>query len=209
MASFLGHALGAVAIQQAGANLLPEKYRGWRGATIAALIGAIPDLDIVAYALLGLKAGSPHRGLSHSILFCTILAVAGFFIMNGRKAKRPLLAFLLLLFMANFHLFLDWGMKCGPPVKIFAPFSDAGFNSPVQFIPTAYYSTSLRGLLGVFYSPRSLLGVLLETGILGPFFLAFFLKNNECAVKAKTALFFLSAILLSGLSVWLTVYLYN
>ena len=228
MASVIGHSLGAATVYQLGSSVFPEQWRGKRGLILAAGIGAIPDLDVVIYALTRWTFGNaPHRGLSHSVLFSFVLALLAWAVImwtskrdtNKNKAPETDLAetskpkaaqiFLVLFAVALIHLFLDWGMECGPPIRLWAPFSNVGYNSPVQFIPTAFYARSVGGLVGVLFRPATWLGVFLEFAIMGPIFSAALMSPAQKQERGGRWKVWIASCLLSFAGVMITFRMYN
>ncbi len=210
MSTPLGHALGAATLYQAGAGWLPESLRGWKGTAAAVLVALIPDLDAAVYAAARWAFGAPHRGFSHSILFCSLLGCAWFLALRAWRFEKWYAVLALLLAVSNLHLFLDWAMKCGPDIKLFAPFSGRGFNSPIQLAPTAYYSTkSVLHLIGMIFYPKNLLAFGLEIMTFAPLLLAIFYSRNDRSTDAGRAAAWPIAIFVSGAAVLLTIIIYN
>jgi len=133
----LTHTLTAVAISQAGIN------RKTRLATLTVILGAnVPDLDILA----GLKDSTEylkyHRGITHSFVGITALALVvwGVTSVLGKKlqpqvGRPPLRSGWLLvaaILGAGSHLLLDFSNSYG--VRPFLPFSGRWFAWDVMFI---------------------------------------------------------------------------
>jgi len=175
MSSFMGHSLGAAACWKLLEPWATEARRPERTPLVAAVVlGALPDLDVVAAIALKPFVHLQHRGPSHSLLAAVGLGLITGWIVTRlapeNKATRLLPAFFI---VACIHPLLDWAMACGPPVPFLWPLTGKGWLSPVQFVPTAYYSHSLAGLLGLFTDPRSVVGALLEISVLGSMIVAF------------------------------------
>ena len=173
MSSLVGHILGAAAAHRSLQTLTPDDAP--RGAGALLLVGALamaPDLDILWGWTLG-DATLFHRGVSHSILFAAMLALAGSLIwyrtLGAFKACRSLVV---LFAVCLVHPALDWLMGCGPGIPWLAPFSWQGSVAPRQFVPTAYYTRSFSDLPALLADPRAVIGTLLELWIFLPLFLA-------------------------------------
>jgi len=132
----LTHTLTAVAISHAGLN------RKTRFATLAVILGAnLPDIDLVARLDSSATYLKYHRGITHSILGMTVLAVllAGVMHALGRRARpkaglTPNGRWLLLaawLGTAS-HLLMDFTNSYG--VRPFLPFSGRWYAGDIMFI---------------------------------------------------------------------------
>ncbi|HOX47028.1 MAG TPA: metal-dependent hydrolase [Myxococcota bacterium] len=174
MASLVGHALGALAVWEVGRRL----PGGWvpprrRALLLPVGLALAPDLDVV----VGILTRQPlHRGLTHSFLFAALLgglACLVLALVRGRQAGPPLWRVgAVLVACALVHPLLDFLMARGRALPWLWPLSDQGFLSPIQLLPTAYFGTSGRGLLGVALEPRTWAGVGLELLSLGGLWLA-------------------------------------
>lgn len=132
----LTHTLTAVAISQTGLN------RKTRFATLTLILaGNAPDIDVLS----GLKGGiaylKHHRGISHSLIGITVLAIIiwGFICWMGRKFQAkpgpPLDRRWLLLaaFLGTgSHLLLDFTNAYG--VRLFLPFSGRWYAWDIMYI---------------------------------------------------------------------------
>lgn len=107
----------------------------------AAIAGALPDLDVALYPLSQRFPLLRHRGISHSILGVTIIAVVGCFVLPPVMAwglgsyfgQGSIIAFFVALEVGGLsHVFLDsldhWS------VPIFAPFSLREYHFDVDRI---------------------------------------------------------------------------
>jgi membrane-bound metal-dependent hydrolase YbcI (DUF457 family) len=178
MASLLGHVLGAEAGLGLSSRIGPAALGSNRAIWLAAAVGMAPDLDNPLYILLGRPGWLEHRGPSHSLLVLSLLAAcAAVGCIWGRlKADdNPVWgwfrAFLAFGCVGLTHVALDWLMGRGAPdMRLLWPFSDAGLaNSPVQLIPTAFYSTrSWAAFFGVLTNWKTWVGAGLEVAILLP-----------------------------------------
>jgi membrane-bound metal-dependent hydrolase YbcI (DUF457 family) len=107
----------------------------------AAIAGALPDLDVALYPLSRRFPLLRHRGISHSILGVTVIALVGCFVIPPAMAwglgpafgrGSPLAYFVALEIGGLSHVFLDsldhWS------VPIFAPFSPVEYHFDVDRI---------------------------------------------------------------------------
>jgi membrane-bound metal-dependent hydrolase YbcI (DUF457 family) len=107
----------------------------------AAIAGALPDLDVVLFPLSRRFPLLRHRGISHSLLGVTVIALVGCFVipplmtmaLGSQFGQGSLLAFFLALEVGGLsHVFLDsldhWS------VPIFAPFSATEYHFDVDRI---------------------------------------------------------------------------
>ena len=128
MASAFAHAAVAVAL---GSVTLPDRTP--RSCWIAGVACAVlPDLDVIAFGF-----GIPydhvlgHRGLSHSLAFAAVMAVAATLIVRPATVAVPwsrLLTFLLLAGAS--HGLLDALTNGGLGVAFFAPFDATRYFFP-------------------------------------------------------------------------------
>ncbi len=198
MASAIGHMVGAAAAWEAARRVpggrIPSGPAWYLLPTTMALA---PDLDVAALILFG--SGVSHRGPSHSLLVAFGLSVIGAIALRFRLSTWKAVTSLGLLFaIAAVHPLLDFLMGRGPPVPFLWPWQSAGWLSPVQLIPTAYYSDTFGGLFSVLFSMRTLKGVLLELFSLGPLWLAVRSRQREVtrvALLLSAAGFFLTWLL--------------
>jgi membrane-bound metal-dependent hydrolase YbcI (DUF457 family) len=204
MASILGHALGGVVAARAFSDDEKKGLYYSKVFTVSIIVlSVLPDLDIIVWILLKPAGMTPHRGASHSLMFALIFAFIGWLIVSKggkRGGWRLPLAFLAASLM---HPLLDFLMGCGPKVPFFWPFTKTGYLSSVQLIPTAYYSKSIKGLIGLLiFHKESQIGIIFELMIFVPLLIA----ENKKAVGIRL---WGPCLVLSALSV-VVVYLgYN
>jgi len=132
----LTHTLTAVAISHAGLN------RKTRFATLTVILGAnLPDIDLVSRLDSSATYLKYHRGITHSILGVTVLALLLAWAVSalGRKARPkaslPLAGRWLLLAAwlgTASHLLLDFTNSYG--VRPFLPFSGRWYSWDIMFI---------------------------------------------------------------------------
>jgi len=197
MASVVGHALGAVIIWEAGKRL----PGGWvppgpAWYLLPLMVAVLPDLDIFAHKITAAGPAMAHRGPTHSLLAVLVIAgaaaLAAYLIDSSVKLPR---VFIVLFGCALMHPLLDFLMACGPPVPFLWPWNTQGWLSPVQLIPTAYYSRSVRGLLSLLRYPETWIGIGLEALSLGSLWAALLIWN-----RVGSAIF----LALSGTGFYLT-----
>ena len=159
----LTHTLTAVAISQAGLN------RKTRFATLTVILGAnLPDIDLIARLDSSATYLKYHRGITHSILGVTVLALLLEWTVSvlGRKAQPrphgagPPLAGRWLLLAAWLgtasHLLLDFTNAYG--VRLFMPFSARWYAWDIMFI----FDPLLLALLIIGLGLPSILGLVSE-----------------------------------------------
>ncbi len=187
MSSIIGHAMAGIAIGSAfGAD--PAKENKGRIIAAAALLAALPDLDVVAYIAFGSLGIAPHRGVTHTILFAVIVsaiaAAAG-----SRYLRLTLLrTFVLALVILLSHLALDYLMGCGPALQLLWPFSNTGYLFPYRVVPTAFYALSGPSLASLLIHPLTLIGILFETIIFLPLILLSNRRPNSLPVWGLVSL---------------------
>jgi membrane-bound metal-dependent hydrolase YbcI (DUF457 family) len=168
MASFVGHSLAAVAAYKGMEKMFDNKPLAapW-DYLIPASLGILPDLDIIFYIVSGVQFGDIHRGISHSFVFCLFYALVFslvYFLKNRQRVRFPFLyKYLIMLFASTAtHPILDYFMARGPHLPLFWPLSHEKFISPIQLIPTAYYSLSMKRIMEIFVMFKSFKGYILE-----------------------------------------------
>lgn len=152
----LGAAVGEAVLRSAPRDHLADSW-GWRAALLGGLVGTLPDLDVLVAAWFdGPGRLSMHRGLSHSLFFCTLLTpllaalFARLFSRHGVSRQRWL-AFVWL--GLNTHWMLDCFTLYG--TQIFQPFSNYPVNGAAVFIIDPLYTVPLLiGLLISMYCSR-------------------------------------------------------
>jgi inner membrane protein len=132
MASAFSHAVAAASLGAAGspASRMPVRY--W---VTVAILGALPDLDVVIYPM-GLNAPHVlgHRGITHSLAFAAVFAALVVrLVFRDRKWRGawPRLWFVFFGALVS-HAVLDALTNGGQGIAFFAPFSDARFHFPWQ-----------------------------------------------------------------------------
>jgi len=127
------------------ANFIPLSYRVRRfdlNIIYPVFIATCADFDFIPQMLTGLKL---HRGISHSLIFAL-----GFSLIISWVASKiwkisyfQLFRFTLILYSS--HLFLDFFAE-GRGIKLFLPFLDQFFKSPILVFPGIHYSRGLFNL---------------------------------------------------------------
>lgn len=145
-------ALGAVV----GETVLGPKV-GNRALLWGAVVGTIPDLDVLFYPLMDevTKLGW-HRGISHSLLLnCALAPVLGWvlFRLNGRRASVKSWSVLSLACLLSAVL-LDCFTVYG--TQVFQPFSSyqVGFNN-ISIVDPLYTAPLLFGIAAALFLRRS------------------------------------------------------
>ena len=132
MASAISHAVFASSLGAVGspASRMPARY--W---VTVAILGALPDLDVVVHPL-GLNAPHilGHRGITHSLPFAAVFAALVVRLVFRDARWRAAWTRLWLVFFAALasHGVLDAMTNGGQGIAFFAPFSDARWHFPWQ-----------------------------------------------------------------------------
>ncbi|MDB5800804.1 MAG: inner rane protein ybcI [Rhodocyclales bacterium] len=94
----------------------------------------LPDADVISFHFgIPYASAMGHRGLSHSIAFALIVALAGAFASRSLRAKT-LTTFVFLFIAAVSHGVLDSFTNGGQGIAFLWPFSTERFFSPFQVI---------------------------------------------------------------------------
>ena len=123
---------------------------GGKAAIYGAVMGTIPDLDVILTPFFSeFQKISLHRGYSHSIIFCVVLAFLAAFLLKKLKTTDAIIYRKLWLFsfLALFtHVLLDSFTSYG--TQLFLPFTDwrVSFDS-ISIIDPVYTITLLGGVL--------------------------------------------------------------
>ena len=126
MASPWAHAIAGAA---AGALYQSPNSRR-RVITLAAVCGAVPDLDLIGWPLgVSTFALWGHRGLTHSIAFAVMLGVAVAALLPGVTRRERLIAAAVLMLATATHSLLDAMTTYSPTGPAFwAPFSNERYR---------------------------------------------------------------------------------
>ncbi len=204
MSSIIGHGLVGVISKQCIKTSLPREKEN-RLLALSIFLAILPDFDVIVFLMLKPAGMTPHRGISHSLVFITMTAlffgIAAFRYFPISKRRLFFICFCPLLS----HLFLDYLMGAGPPVPFFAPVISRGFLSPIKLVPCAYYSTSVTGLVGLLTHAPTLIGIVMELLIFVPMIIFLGISGDdgkERWIKAGSLVFSILALLI-------TCYLYN
>ena len=137
---------------------------------LGALCAAIPDVDVIGFAL-GVDYGDPfgHRGFTHSLFFAALLALAvvGMVFPRGvpKLSRFSLWAYFSLATAS--HGFLDAMTNGGLGVAFFAPFDNSRYFlpwRPIQVSPIGVTNFGADGGLSVF--PSEFLWIWLPSAML-------------------------------------------
>ncbi|VXD25029.1 conserved membrane hypothetical protein [Planktothrix serta PCC 8927] len=123
-------------------NIIPRSYQFHRfdfNILYPVLIATCADFDFIPQILTGTGF---HRGISHSLIFTLgfSLIVAGIASKIWKISYQKLLRFTLILYSS--HLILDFFAE-GRGIKLFLPFLDQFFKSPILLFPGIHYSKGL------------------------------------------------------------------
>ena len=134
-----------------------RKQLGWKGIAWGLFVGTLPDLDIIAYPWLDkMQQLSWHRGISHSLLACFLIApLLGWLIakIHHQKAVTYKQATWFVFITWLTHILIDTFTSYG--TQIFEPFSDQriAFNN-MSIIDISFTVPMLLGLLLVLFFKR-------------------------------------------------------
>ncbi len=124
------------------------KQLGRKTLLYGAIIGNVPDLDILAYPWLGaLERLEWHRGISHSLFFHTILSIPLALILKNihhrfALSPIPVLRTILTLFLIlSTHALLDACTVYG--TQLLSPFSDTRYAWNIIFIIDPFFTLPL------------------------------------------------------------------
>lgn len=140
-----------------GESLLGKKM-GVRAAAWGALIGTVPDLDILANPFLdNVSELGFHRGFTHSILFCFLASPVFGYTINSFQKKWEVgwRRWSQLVFLVFFtHILLDVQTTYG--TQVFYPFSDYPITTDSIFIIDPVYTFLLLfGLIPALFMKKS------------------------------------------------------
>ncbi|MDR8393706.1 metal-dependent hydrolase [Aliifodinibius sp. S!AR15-10] len=145
----LGAAIGEAVLGRKAGNRAPM----W-----GALLGIVPDLDVLANPFLNeVQQIIAHRGISHSILFCLVASPVFGWTISRLKWNRDVdwrswswLAF----WVISTHIFIDVCTSYG--TQIFQPFSNYSASLNSIFIIDPFYTLPLlAGILGALFIKRN------------------------------------------------------
>ncbi len=145
MATLFTHALVAAGLGQAGKQ---DWRRDWRFWYIAVLCSILPDVDVLGFRF-GIHYGDlwGHRGMTHSLLFAAVIAIAFSFRFPLALWERWKMMALLFIITAS-HGLLDAMTNGGLGVAFFSPFDRERY-----FLPWTPIEVSPIGA-GRFFSGR-------------------------------------------------------
>jgi inner membrane protein len=137
--------LTQIALGAAVGEAVVGRKAGGRGAAWGAVLGTLPDLDILAYPFLDPVAELAfHRGITHSILFAVVMTpVLGLGLARLHRARGlPPSAWMWMVFLTiGTHILLDCFTVYG--TQLFQPFSDYPVSWNSLFIIDPLYTVPL------------------------------------------------------------------
>jgi inner membrane protein len=127
MASIITHPVVPIAI----AAIFPRKSITPAVVITGAICSIVPDFDVVGF-VFGISYSDMlgHRGLTHSILFASILAAFLTVILTRHDRRAGLPVFLFLFLSTLSHAILDAMTNGGLGVALFAPLDDTRYFLP-------------------------------------------------------------------------------
>lgn len=155
-----------------------KTFQSWGPALLGGLLGTLPDLDVFfGRHLSGPQALGFHRGVTHSIFFCTLVTPILAWILarifsRYQISRRQWLAVVWL--GLNTHWMIDSLTTYG--TQVFLPFSNYPVNLGSVFIIDPIYTLvlSIGLIISLFSTPQSresrravVLGLLISTAYLG------------------------------------------
>jgi len=132
--TFVSHAVVGAAFACAA----PPTVRLGSFALVAATVSALPDADVLGFAL-GIPYSHPlgHRGLSHGLPFALALGALASLWLRGRNRPHALALGILLAAACASHGVLDAATDGGLGIGFWLPFSDARYFLPWRPIPVS------------------------------------------------------------------------
>lgn len=128
-------------------ELVLRRQLGNKGILWGAVIGTLPDLDVITYAFLEpMQQLYWHRGLSHSILMTVIVALLGTWLFPKRYPQvRKWRAALFFLLAWGTHILIDCFNAYG--AQIFEPFSSKKVTLGNLFIIDVFFTLPMLFVL--------------------------------------------------------------
>ena len=124
-------------------------------ALASAAVSALPDADVVGFALgIPYPHALGHRGLSHGLPFALALGASAWLWLRARHHSHALALGALLAAACASHGVLDAATDGGLGIGFWVPFSDARFFLPCRPIPVsplepaAFFSARGAAILG-------------------------------------------------------------
>jgi membrane-bound metal-dependent hydrolase YbcI (DUF457 family) len=137
-----GHALAAITVAHVGRA--PDRPASWHYYGLAALLGCLPDIDLIIGLTVGNGRRFQHDAL-HSLAFAGAVAVLASLISKGPNGSRHRTIALTFCCVAS-HAVLDMmrpAVHLSSGVRLFWPFSERYFLLPV---PILHYNPSPKEL---------------------------------------------------------------
>lgn len=172
MSTFIGHALAGAGLAAAGLGRARSSALRHPVAWVAgALLGILPDFDLVVFRFLGLDwAPTGHRGPSHT-LGAALVGGAGFALCGAlcRLGWRDALRMGRVAGgIVSLHALMDAACGTGRGVALAWPFSTTGFLSPIPLLPSVQWSRAVPDLVELFGTAHNLSVLTAEVLIFGP-----------------------------------------
>ncbi|MGF1480878.1 MAG: metal-dependent hydrolase [Cyanophyceae cyanobacterium] len=115
-----------------------RQHSKWLPFFYPVFVASAADLDFIPQLLTG---AAYHRGLTHSLIFAVAFSTLCGLCLNFKKlSTRRLSLFTFILYSS--HLLLDF-FSAGRGIKLFFPFIDRYFRSPVTVFPGIHHSRGL------------------------------------------------------------------
>ena len=205
MSSILAHGLAAMTAYKVMEK--PARLPGGIGGAVLGFgLGLAPDLDVAA--MIAFPQFFHHRGWTHSLVFAAALGLVISLIVCFRRWNNLIPCWAGMFLVGCVHPLLDYLMGRGPRVPFFWPFYDQGFLSPVQVVPTAYFSRSVKGLAGLLTHKPTLMGLGLEATIFIPLALLVFYAGLIPGT-ARRIVFGGGMLLITAAGFFVTITMYN
>ena len=199
MSSIVGHALAGAAVASTLAGETAKEKRATLLA-LAALLALAPDLDVLIYMAFRPLGMTPHRGITHTVVFAALAGVPLALGLRRFVGLNYLRAFCICFGVWLSHSLLDFLMGAGPPVPFFWPYARDGYLLSFRLVPTAYYGLTSDALRAVLVSPATVVGAVLEVVIFTP--LVMLSRGRDAASRLRLTL-------VSSGGLLLTVAIYN
>jgi inner membrane protein len=161
MSSFVAHAITGIAVLEVARISRPPSFEERRWLVAFPAVAALPDVDTVLAAVggsrfefLSLPGGYPiHRGVTHSLVFALACGLFAAMLAMPKAPRRWFSDWPWLALAAATHPLIDSLMGLGAGIPLFWPLSGERFLSSSRFVPVAYFSYSVSGLVSLLWNP--------------------------------------------------------